>query len=72
MSGKLLPAATVVCFLLLVGLTLVQAAPLNLNTQFQTALRYVAELEGNGTFKDCCDVSNEYYNYQRIVCSNVS
>ena len=33
------------------------AAPLSLQDQYQAALQQVAELKGNGTFKDCCDVS---------------
>ena len=32
-------------------------APLGLQDQYQAALQQVAELKGNGTFKDCCDVS---------------
>ena len=33
------------------------AAPLGLQDQYQAALQQVAELKGNGTFQDCCDVS---------------
>ena len=44
-------------FLLLVDLKLVEPAPLSLRVQFQTALQQVAELNGNNSFEDCCDVS---------------
>ena len=57
MAGKVaLFLAT--CFLLLGELEQVLAAPLSLHAQYQAALQQVAELKGNGTFKDCCDVSN--------------
>ena len=57
MTGKVV-LLLAMCFLSLVKLEQVLAAPLSLHAQFQAALQQVAELKGNGTFKDCCDVSN--------------
>ena len=56
MSALTVVTLLVVCFLSL-ELESVEAAHISLQTQFQTALQRVAELKGNGTLKDCCNVS---------------
>ena len=66
MAGNLVALSLALCLLFTVELNLVQPAPISLNTQFQTALQYVAALKGNGTFEDCCDVSD--YSYYCMHC----
>ena len=56
-----MPALTViallaVCFLSL-ELQIVEAAPLSVQGQLQIALQQLAQLKGNGTFDNCCNVS---------------
>ena len=48
-----------VCFLSL-ELESVEAVPLDLNGQLQVALQQLAELKGNGTFDNCCNVSSRH------------
>jgi hypothetical protein len=44
-----------------------EAAPLSLHDQLQIALQRVAELKGNGTFKNCCNVSLPWFSHIIII-----
>ena len=67
-----MPALTVVALLVVYFLPLelepVEAAPLSVQGQLQIALQQLAQLKGNGTFDNCCNVSSSHaYTVQIIV-----
>ena len=59
-----MPALTVVALLTVCFLSLelepVEAAPLSVQGQLQITLQQLAQLKGNGTFDNCCNVSSSH------------